>query len=137
MAHTDDEFERASQRGAVRRAKQVLAKAARYDRTSGKIVIELSNHIEIAFPAAAAQGLKGASAADLAKIEITGAGTGIHFPRLDADLYVPALLEGMLGSRRWMAAQLGAKGGSATSIEKQQAARANGKLGGRPKKQRV
>lgn len=137
MGVTDDAFERATNRGAARRAKQPLAKAARYDRASGKVVVELSNGVDLSFPASAAQGLAGASASDLSKIEIVGAGTGIHFPRLDADLYVPALFEGMLGSRRWMAARLGAKGGSASSLEKQRAARANGKLGGRPKKQRV
>lgn len=137
MGVTDDAFERAKRRGVARRDKQPLAKAARYDRASGKVVIELRNGVEFSFPASSAQGLAGASASDLAKIEIAGAGTGIHFPRLDADLYVPALLEGLLGSRKWMAARLGARGGSATSLDKQKAARANGKLGGRPKKQRV
>jgi hypothetical protein len=31
---------------------------------------------------------------------VTELGSGIHFPRLDADLYVPALAKGILGSRR-------------------------------------
>ena len=91
MGVTDDAFERATRRGAARRAKQPLAKAARYDRASGNVVIELSNGVEFSFPASSAQGLAGASASDLAKIEIAGGGTGIQFPRLDADLYVPAL----------------------------------------------
>jgi hypothetical protein len=58
------------------------------------------------------------------------------FPKLDADLWLPALLEGVFGSRRWMAARLGARGGKAKSKAKARAARANGKLGGRPRKVR-
>jgi hypothetical protein len=62
------------------------------------------------------------------------AGFGLHFPKLDADLYVPAILEGFLGSRKWMAARLGTAGGSSRSKPKAAAARANGSLGGRPRK---
>jgi len=39
----------------------------------------------------------------LEEIEITPSGYGIHFPKLDADLYLPALLQGFTGSRKWMA----------------------------------
>ena len=66
--------------------------------------------------------------------EISPSGLGIHFPRLDADLYIPALLEGFLGSKRWMASQMGKVGGKVSSDAKTAAARKNGKLGGRPKK---
>jgi len=40
-------------------------------------------------------------------------GLGLHWPKLDADVYVPALLQGVFGSKQWMAAQLGAVGGKA------------------------
>jgi hypothetical protein len=43
-------------------------------------------------------------------------------------------LEGLLGSRQWMAARLGQRGGKARSASKTAASRANGKLGGRPRK---
>ena len=56
------------------------------------------------------------------------------FPKLDADLYLPALLNGWLGSRRWMAAHMGERGGRARSAAKRTASRENGKLGGRPRK---
>jgi len=55
-------------------------------------------------------------------------GTGIHFPALDLDLYVPALIEGVYGNRRWMA-ELGRKGVEAKRV----AARVNGAKGGRPR----
>jgi hypothetical protein len=69
------------------------------------------------------------------RIEITPSGLGIHFPKLDADLYLPALLEGFLGSRRWIAAQMGRIGGKASTKAKSTAARRNGRLGGRPRKE--
>ncbi len=81
-----------------------------------------------------AEGLQGANASQLSAIEITPSGLGLHFPKLDADLYVPALLEGVLGSKKWMASRLGAVGGKRTSVSKKRASRANGKLGGRPRK---
>ena len=81
----------------------------------------------------ATQGLETAKPADLDVIEISPSGLGLHFPKLDADLYVPALLEGVLGSRHWTAAQLGKKGGSVRSAAKAETARANGRRGGRPR----
>jgi hypothetical protein len=53
---------------------------------------------------------------------------------LDADVYLPALLEGIFGSKRWIAAQLGVLGGRSKSVAKASASRNNGRLGGRPKK---
>jgi hypothetical protein len=48
-----------------------------------------------------------AKPADLDVIEISPSGLGIHFPKLVADLYLPALLEGFFGSRHWTAAKAG------------------------------
>ncbi len=57
-----------------------------------------------------------------------------HFPALDLDLYLPSLLEHFMGSRKWMASQLGKAGGQSASEAKQAASRRNGRLGGRPRK---
>ena len=73
--------------------------------------------------------------ADLAEIEITPSGLGLHWPRLDADVYVPGFMKGIYGTRRWMAALLGAEGGKSSSPAKAAAARTNGAKGGRPRKQ--
>lgn len=110
------------------------AVAARFDRRNRRVVISLNTGVEIAFPAALAEGLADASAADLSEIEISPAGLGLHWPRLDADLYVPALLQGFLGTQTSMARQLGAAGGRVRSRAKAAAARANGRKGGRPRK---
>jgi Protein of unknown function (DUF2442) len=128
-----DEFTAATRRASERRATEPSATAARYDRRRGRIIVSLSNGLELAFPPAIAQGLEKAKARDLTDIEISPSGFGIHFPKLDAHLYLPALLRGVFGSKSWMASRLGAAGGAAPSAAKAAAARANGKRGGRPR----
>jgi hypothetical protein len=134
MAIRDEEFQAANRRAVARLRRTPVATAVRYDRRIGRIVIDLSSGLEVAFRANDAQGLEHAKPSELSKIEISPSGLGIHFPLLDADLYLPALLEGFLGSRRWMAAQMGKAGGKVSSKAKAAAARRNGKLGGRPRK---
>ena len=133
----DADFDAAARRGAQRLKKGPVAVAARYDLTSGRVVIELDSGLEIGFKPLQAQGLEAATPADLGEIEISPSGQGLYFPAIDADLYLPALLEGYLGSKAWMAARMGQVGGRATTQAKQAAARANGRLGGRPRKKAV
>jgi len=134
MAITEQELKRAEKRMETTRAAG-HAIGARYDRRRSRVVVKLNTGVELAFPAELAEGLRGASEHALAKVEISPSGLGLHWPKLDADLYVPALLQGVFGSRRWMAQELGARGGRAQSSVKSDAARANGRKGGRPKKQ--
>jgi len=129
-----DEYEQAGARAAARRNTRPTAVDAHYDRRTGRVVVRLSSGLDIAFAPQSVQGLESVGPGDLAKIEISPSGLGLHFPKIDADIYLPALLEGVLGSRRWMAAQLGEHGGKVRSAAKTAAARANGKLGGRPRK---
>lgn len=134
MAITDEEFEAANRRGAAKRQAFPAAVEVRYDRRIARIVISLASGLQLAFTPRDVQGLQHARPADLADAEISPSGLGVHFPHIDADIYLPALLDGFLGSRRWMAAQMGKMGGAATSEAKGAAARRNGKLGGRPRK---
>jgi Protein of unknown function (DUF2442) len=129
-----DNFERANQRAKERQAAFPRAVSAHYDRKSGRIVINLSSRLDVSFSPHDAQGLGNAKPSQLEEIEISPSGFGIHFPKLDADLYLPALLEGFLGSKKWMASRLGQLGGLSRSRDKRAASRANGRLGGRPKK---
>jgi len=129
-----DNFELANRRGARVRASVPKAVAAHYDRAAGRVVIHLSSGLDVSFSPRDAQGLENAKPSQLDEIEISASGLGIHFPKLDADLYLPGLLEGFLGSRRWMASRLGRVGGKSRSAAKRAAARANGQMGGRPKK---
>lgn len=133
MDITDHELKQAEARTEAERSTG-YAIGARYDRRRGRVIVQLSTGVELAFPARLADGLAAASAEDLADIEITPSGLGLHWPKLDADLYVPALVQGVFGSRAWMAAQMGASGGKARSAAKAAAARANGRKGGRPRR---
>ena len=110
------------------------ATAARYDAASQRLIVSIHNGVELAIPVRLIQELAGADPADLAEIEITPAGLGLHWPRIDADVYVPGLLGGVFGTRKWMAQLLGAEGGRTSTPAKAAAARANGAKGGRPRK---
>jgi hypothetical protein len=129
-----DNFKIANQRAKNLQESIPRAVSAYYDRKSGRVVINLSSKLTLSFSPRDAQGFESARPAQLDEIEITPSGFGIHFPKLDADLYVPGLLEGFLGSKKWMASRLGQAGGQSRSPAKKAASRANGKLGGRPKK---
>lgn len=132
-----DQFELANRRGRKLLTNVPQAVSARYDRRIGRIVIRLSTGVDLAFSPHDAEGLEKATPAQLAKIEISPSGFGLHFPTIDADLYLPALLEGFLGSRKWMASRLGALGGKSKSVAKAAAAKKNGRRGGRPRKDAV
>ena len=129
-----DNFKVANHRAKNLQASIPRAVSAHYDHKSGRIIINLSSRLTLSFSPRDAQSLENAKPSQLEEIEITPSGFGIHFPKLKADLYVPGLLEGFLGSKKWMASRLGQAGGQSRSPAKKAASRANGKLGGRPKK---
>ncbi len=132
----DKELERldgvvAAQTSASSSARAVAATYAR-----GMVVVSLSNGASFAFPPHLAQGLAQASTKDLSQIEISPLGTGLHWPKLDADFTVAGLLAGVFGSKAWMR-EHAARAGRVRSPAKAAAARANGALGGRPRKAAV
>ena len=113
---SSDVFLAANERGRRQRKKTPPAVAARYDRSSGRVVVSLSSGVDISFLAARRRGARERHCLSTEPDRNYSLGLGIHFPKLDADLYLPALLEGVLGSRKWMAAKLGAMGGRSTSV---------------------
>jgi hypothetical protein len=129
-----EDIEQANRRGEELRASAPRAVSAKYDRRSGRIVVHLNSKLIVSFAPADVQGLQDAQPSQLGEIEISPTGFGLHFPAIDADIYVPGLLEGFLGSKSWMAARLGQVGGKSISKAKTTASRANGRFGGRPKK---
>lgn len=133
MAISDNQFENARRKGKERAAHVSHAVSVRFDSRQRLLMIELSSRAILCIHDRDLQGLAGARARDLQDVELLGDGQAIHFPRLDQSFYLPALLEGFLGTKQWMA-ELGRKGGQARSDAKQAAARANGRKGGRPRK---
>ncbi|MFN2350008.1 MAG: DUF2442 domain-containing protein [Thioalkalivibrio sp.] len=133
MVMTDQDIEQANDRMTALRQTGHAVMAC-YDEQRDRVIVSLQTGVEITFPPHLAEGLSGATAEELKEIEITPSGLGLHWPRLDADVYVPSILQGVFGSRRWMAQQLGAQGGKARTDRKASTSRENGKLGGRPRK---
>ena len=129
-----DDFEVANQRAKDLKRSFPRVVAAHYDRKAGRVVMELSCKLIVSFAPHDVEGLEDAKASQMSEVEISPSGFGIHFPAVDADIYVPALLDGILGSKRWMASRLGQIGGQSRSRAKKAASRTNGRLGGRPKK---
>ena len=110
------------------------ATAARYDHKANRLIVSLHNGVELTVPVHLIQDLADAAPGQLSTIEITPSGLGLHWPDIDADVYVPGILAGTFGTKSWMASVMGEKGGRVRSEAKAEAARENGRKGGRPKK---
>lgn len=112
-----------ARKGRAAVLKSPYAVSARYLAPRKRVVIVLDSGVEFSFESERAFGLQGASDDDLRDVLIDGAGGTLSFPRLDADFSVARLLESVLGPTQWSRREARAK-----------ASRANGRLGGRPKR---
>jgi Protein of unknown function (DUF2442) len=127
---TDREIDAAQARGKREHNTEPRAVSVKYDRTSGRFIIALASGTEVAIPATLLQGMAGATIADRSKVNVQGAGYGLHWPTLDLDFSVPGLLADVFGTTAFMAK----RAGQAKSKAKAVAARRNGQKGGRPRK---
>ena len=100
MEISEQSFAAANLRGEKVQAAFPRAVAVRYDRRTARLVISLSSGVDVSFPPKLVQGLDTAQPADLTDAQISPSGLGVHFPKLDADLYIPALLQGFLVSQQ-------------------------------------
>ncbi len=107
-----------------------------YRAAADTIAVTLASGVEIVIPRKLLQGLENATADQLADVEIVGTQSGLHWPQLDVDHYVPGLIDGVFGNRQWMS-MIGKRGGSARTAAKAAAVRENGRMGGRPRKKAV
>ena len=85
------------------------------------------------FPARSLEGMAEATAQQLAEVELLGK-IGLHWEGLDIDYTISGLMNGIFGTKTFMDAQR--RGGQSRSAAKITASRANGAMGGRPKKSR-
>jgi hypothetical protein len=132
-ADFETQFTAASRRGAERRQQQSLATSVGYDPVRG-VQIELNNGCLVCVPLRLLPELAGAARKDLRRVHILGIGQAIEWPTLDQQFDVLQLVADAVGARALMA-KLGQRGGRVTSQAKAEAARANGRKGGRPRKQ--
>ena len=108
---------------------------AQYRPSTDVVAIGLATGVEVLIPRRLLQGLESASPAQASKIEIVDFGSGLHWPKLNVDHFVPGLLDGVFGTRRWMA-EMGRRGGAVRTKAKAKSSRLNGRKGGRPRKKR-
>lgn len=130
---SDEQLATAEARGRAMLETEPRAASARYDADTGRIIVDLTNGCTFAFPARRVEELETASDAEIAEVQVAGAGFGLHWPSRDADLTLGGLMNGVFGTRKWMS-ELARRGGRATSPAKAAAARANGAKGGRPRR---
>jgi len=123
MARFEDIDEAQFAARTLKKAAPLVAESAKFDARHHEIRIRLNNGISAAFPLDLIPELKMASADDLREVVVEGRGYGLHFPAIDADISIAQLFADHLGAT-----------GMLTRLKRVKASRANGKLGGRPKK---
>ena len=92
MGISEKEITEANRRADEMRAAFSPAISIRYDELISRMVITLANGIELTFVPGQVRGLENTKPADLANAQISPSGHGIHFPYVDADVYIPSLL---------------------------------------------
>jgi len=95
---TDPDLATAEARGRALMNAVPRARAATYDRASGRVTIDLVDGCSYAFPADRVRDLRGGSPAALSRIVVEGLGFNLHWPLLDVDVYIPALICGLFGA---------------------------------------
>ena len=72
------------------------------DPSSGILCLSLTNATTLTIPIHLIQGLADAHPDDLADIQVSPSGEGLHVDTLDVDLSVPGLVAGVFGAKAWM-----------------------------------
>src|SRR6266478_10219451 len=101
---TDAEIDQAIQRAKhLRREARVTAVEYRPGPGLDLLILKLSDSSRHVIPREDLQGLRSATKEQIARVEILGNGTGLHWPALNLDHYVPSLLRRTYGTKSWMA----------------------------------
>ena len=111
-------------------AARQYAKSVCYDPGANAVRFVLRSGAEVSIPVTGVSYFLDVSPAQLAKIELYPTGEAISTPELDIDVSVPGLLRDALGFELQQR-----RAGRVKSAARANASRANGKKGGRPKKQ--
>ena len=128
-----DRFRAARTRGEVRAQDASALVDAHYDRKSDAVLLIFRGGGSMTIPRRVIPGLDRQPASALEAMSLSPAGDALFWPALDADVYVPGLVERAFGNRLFAAAA-GRRGGQRRTKVKIAAARRNGAKGGRPRK---
>lgn len=104
--------------------------SARYDRETSRVMVELNNGCVFGFPVWMIPGTSQATPEEL-KNPVILSDEAVGWEELNADIHVLGLMLRVFNIKAWAGRWLG----SLTSPAKAEAARENGKKGGRPRKQ--
>lgn len=130
---SDEEIERITRESEARAAKEPAITSIGY--AAGRMEMTLRNGVTVSFDPRTWRGLENATDAELATVRAIGRGTAIEVTALDQHYEVIPSLE-VLFQIRTVQGHLSAIA-SSKSEKKAVAARENGALGGRPRKQRA
>ena len=128
-----DRFKAARARGEARAQDASALVDAHYDRKSDALRLIFRGGGSMTIPRHAIPGLERQPASVLEAMTVSPAGDALLWPAIDADVYVPGLVERAFGNRLFAAAA-GRRGGQRRTKAKTAAARRNGARGGRPRK---
>jgi hypothetical protein len=129
---TDAEIDAAIERAKEWELYRPVATAVDYDAETDELAISFKSGVKLLVPRKLLQGLENAVPALVANVAIGDYGARLHWRKLNVSHYVPYLLEGVFGNRRWQS-EVARKGGLVRSEAKARAARRNGSKGGRPR----
>jgi Protein of unknown function (DUF2442) len=104
------EIHQARAQGKILDETEPRAIDAWYEEETGRVFIELKTGVIVGFPYQKLQGLDNATRQELAEVDVTPTGYGLHWESLDVDLGVPQLMAGLFGTKAWMT-ELGRQGG--------------------------
>lgn len=131
---TDDEIDEQIERGKslydVYVKDKPVATGFKFDAKTRVLSIRTQDSTRIDFPVTRIKELQNASEKDIRSGYITKSGDAIHWDELDAHYTIAGRAANIFGTKEW--SELAKIGGSKTSLAKAQAARLNGKKGGRP-----
>ena len=128
-----ERFEAARSRGNARSAEPSAVVDARYDLDLDAVWLLFRGGGVMTIPRRFIPALEDQPASALEPVSISPAGDALRWETIDADVYVPGLVERAFGHRLFAAAS-GRRGGRRRSKAKAAAARRNGAKGGRPRK---
>ena len=128
-----ERFEAARALGRKRAGDASAVVDAHYDRASDAVHLRFRGGGSMTIPRRLIPDLEDQPASALESVSVSPAGDALLWPSIDADVYVPGLVERAFGHRLF-AASAGRRGGRRKSKAKAAAARLNGAKGGRPRK---
>ena len=132
-ASARERFKAARARGDARAEDPSAVVDAHYDRASDAVWLVFRGGGSMTIPRRFIPGLEGQPGSALESVSVSPAGDALLWNSLDADVYVPGLVERAFGHKLFAAAA-GRRGGRRRSKAKAAASRRNGAKGGRPRK---